>query len=75
MAGTIAAPAKSRARPPRPVKGLSPGLEAPPAPVLGAPTGTTPVTGMVLVIDGMTAAEGADNAEVPAALFAVTVNV
>ena len=72
MAGTIAAPAKSRARAPRPVKGLSPELEAPPAPVLGAPTGTTPVTGMVLVIDGV--AETTDTAE-PAALFAVTVNV
>src|SRR5665647_524044 len=71
MAGTIAAPAKSRARPPKPIRGLSPEVEAPPAPVLGAPTGTTPV----MLALGVTAAEAADTTEVPAELAAVTVNV
>ena len=79
MAVTIAAPAKSRAKPPRPTRGLSLDWEAPPAPVLGAPTGMTPgsTTGpeVVLLLNGVTAAAGADATEVKDALAALTVNV
>ena len=73
MAGTIAAPDNSRARAPSPTKGPSFDVEAPPAPVLGAPAGTTEALAADNV--GVTAAETAETAEVKNPLVAVTVKV